>query len=55
MHSIDEGIRFDASLVGLAKVKPLQEGGLVTAANASQMCDGASGMMIVNERYTGSL
>jgi acetyl-CoA C-acetyltransferase len=50
MHNIDEGIRFDASLEGLAKVKPLQEGGVVTAANASQICDGASGMMIVNER-----
>jgi acetyl-CoA C-acetyltransferase len=49
-HAIDEGIRFDASLEAIAGVKPLQEGGIITAANASQVCDGASGVMVVNER-----
>ena len=50
MHTVDEGIRMDATLEGIAGVKLLQDGGVVTAANASQICDGASGVMVVNER-----
>ncbi|MEK9721460.1 MAG: acetyl-CoA C-acyltransferase, partial [Quisquiliibacterium sp.] len=50
MHNRDEGIRFDASLQGIAAVKLLAEGGRITAASASQICDGASGVMIVSER-----
>jgi acetyl-CoA C-acetyltransferase len=50
LHKVDEGIRFDASLEGIAGVKLLREGGVVTAANASQICDGASGVMVVSER-----
>jgi acetyl-CoA C-acetyltransferase len=49
-HTIDEGIRFDASLEGIAGVKLLREGGRITAANASQICDGASAVMVVSER-----
>ena len=41
MHTVDEGIRFDASLDGIAGVKLIAEGGRVTAATASQICDGA--------------
>lgn len=50
MHTVDEGIRFDASLEGIKGVKLLQEGGRVTAATSSQICDGASGVLVVNER-----
>jgi acetyl-CoA C-acetyltransferase len=50
MHTVDEGLRFDATLLGIQKVKLLQEGGVVTAANSSQVCDGATGVMVVNER-----
>jgi acetyl-CoA C-acetyltransferase len=50
MHTTDEGVRFDASLEGIGNVKLLQEGGAISAANASQVCDGASGVMVVNER-----
>ncbi len=50
MHTVDEGIRFDVSLDGIRGVKLLQEGGRITAATASQICDGASGVMVVNER-----
>ncbi|OYD60221.1 UNVERIFIED_ORG: acetyl-CoA C-acetyltransferase [Burkholderia sp. CF145] len=50
MHVVDEGIRFDASLEAISSVKLLTEGGVVSAANASQICDGASGVMVVNER-----
>ena len=49
-HTTDEGIRYDASAESLAAVKLLQEGGSITAANASQICDGASAVMIVSER-----
>lgn len=50
LHLSDEGIRFDATLEGIGSVKPLMENGVVSAANASQVCDGASGVLIVSER-----
>ncbi len=50
VHTVDEGIRFDATLDGIAGVKLLAEGGVCTAANASQICDGAAGLLVVNER-----
>jgi acetyl-CoA C-acetyltransferase len=50
MHAIDEGIRFDATLDGIRGVKLIAEGGRITAASASQICDGASGVLVVNEK-----
>lgn len=50
MHAVDEGIRFDATVEGIGSVKLLQEGGVITAANASQICDGATGVMVVSEK-----
>jgi len=50
LHRSDEGIRFDATLEKIQAVKLMREDGLLTAATASQMCDGASGVLIVNER-----
>jgi acetyl-CoA C-acetyltransferase len=50
LHTRDEGIRADATLEGIASVKLLQEGGKISAANASQICDGASGVLVVGER-----
>jgi acetyl-CoA C-acetyltransferase len=50
LHDRDEGIRYDASMEGLASLKTLKEGGKVTAGNASQICDGASGVLVVSER-----
>jgi acetyl-CoA C-acetyltransferase len=49
-HDTDEGIRFDVSLDGMKSVKLLREGGRITAATSSQICDGASGVMIVSEK-----
>ncbi len=49
-HDSDEGIRYDVSLDGMRAVKLLQEGGRITAATSSQICDGASGVMIVSEQ-----
>jgi acetyl-CoA C-acetyltransferase len=54
-HHIDEGIRFDATLDGIRGVKLISEGGRLTAASASQICDGASGVMVVNEKGLKSL
>jgi acetyl-CoA C-acetyltransferase len=48
-HRFDEGIRFDASLDGIRNVKLLTEDGRVTAATSSQICDGASAVMIASE------
>ena len=48
-HTIDEGIRMDATLEGIAGVKLLQEGGSLTAASSSQICDGASAALVVSE------
>ena len=50
LHVRDEGIRAEATLEGIASVKLLQEGGRISAANASQICDGASGVLVVSER-----
>jgi acetyl-CoA C-acetyltransferase len=55
LHTIDEGIRFDASLDAIKGVKLLSESGRLTAATSSQICDGASGVMIVNERGLAAL
>ena len=49
VHTIDEGIRFEGTLEAMRTVKLLQEGGQLTAATSSQICDGASGVMVVNE------
>jgi acetyl-CoA C-acetyltransferase len=50
MHTADEGIRATATLEQIGSVKLLAEGGRISAANASQICDGASGVLVVNER-----
>ncbi|MDQ1156135.1 acetyl-CoA C-acetyltransferase [Sphingomonas sp. SORGH_AS 950] len=49
-HVRDEGIRYDATLESIGAVKLLQEGGMISAANASQICDGASGVLVVSAR-----
>jgi acetyl-CoA C-acetyltransferase len=50
LHTVDEGIRFDVSLEGIKGVKLLREGGRITAATSSQICDGASAVMVVSEK-----
>jgi len=49
-HSADEGIRYEATLEATKAVKLLSEQGRLTAATSSQICDGASGVLVVNER-----
>lgn len=43
----DEGNRADTKLEGLVSLKPVIEGGLVTAGNASQLSDGASACVVM--------
>jgi len=49
-HTVDEGIRFDATLEGIQSVKKLSEDGKITAASSSQICDGSSAVLVVSER-----
>lgn len=49
MHVLDEGIRYDASMESLGTVKLMSEGGILTAASASQICDGSAAVMVVSE------
>ncbi len=49
-HIEDEGIRYDATTESIGSVQPLQDGSAISAANASQICDGAAGVLIVSER-----
>jgi len=48
--SNDEGPRPGTTLEGLASLKPVREGGVVTAGNASQLSDGASACVVMNAK-----
>ncbi|MBT0669529.1 acetyl-CoA C-acetyltransferase [Novosphingobium profundi] len=50
LHVRDEGIRYDATLESIQSVKLLAPDGMISAANASQICDGASAVLIVSQR-----
>ena len=49
VHERDEGIRAEASAASLASLKTIAPDGRITAGNASQICDGASGVLVVSE------
>jgi acetyl-CoA acyltransferase len=52
----DEGIRPGSSMETLAKLKPaFKEDGVVTAANSSQITDGAAAMLIMSEEKASQL
>ena len=57
MVTADEGIRADSSMESLAKLKPAfdPENGRVTAANSSQITDGASAVLIMSEEKAKEL
>ena len=44
----DEGPRADTTLEGLAKLKPVFDGGTTTAGNASQLSDGAAAAVLMD-------
>ena len=45
----DEGPRRDTTLEKMASLKPLREGGLITAALSSQISDGAAALLIASD------
>lgn len=49
VHTVDEGIRFEANLEGMQSLNALREGGVITAGTASQISDGAAAIMVANE------
>lgn len=51
VHAQDDGVRDDASLAGMAKPKPFfdKKYGNVTAANSSQITDGAAWLILASE------
>jgi acetyl-CoA C-acetyltransferase len=49
MFARDEGIRADATPESLALLKPIEQGGVVTAGNASQQNDAAAACLVVAE------
>ncbi|MEM0493329.1 MAG: thiolase family protein [Candidatus Thermoplasmatota archaeon] len=51
VFSSDEGIRRDASIESLSKLKPFfKEDGVITAGNASQITDGASAVVVMSKK-----
>ena len=46
----DETIRATTTLEGLAGLRTVQEGGIITAGISSQNCDGAAAMLVASER-----
>jgi acetyl-CoA acyltransferase len=54
--AMDEGVRRDTTLEGLAKLRPVfKKGGVVTAGNASQTSDGAAFTLVVSEAVVKAL
>ena len=50
----DEGNRPETTIEGLAALKPVIEGGLITAGNASQLSDGASACVVMEAKLAAS-
>ena len=48
--SSDEGIRFDTTYEGVAKIRPAMPGGVISAGNASQFSDGAAMAIVMNAK-----
>ncbi|MDE2571889.1 MAG: thiolase family protein [bacterium] len=50
----DEPIRHDASLEAMAKLKPLDKGGTITAGNAPGVNDGAAALVLASDEWARS-
>jgi acetyl-CoA C-acetyltransferase len=48
--AVDEGPRRDTTAEAMARLRPLTDGGRITAAVASQISDGASAVLVASER-----
>ena len=51
VYAVDDGVRADASMAGMAKLKPFfdKKYGNITAANSSQITDGAAWVLLASE------
>jgi acetyl-CoA acetyltransferase family protein len=52
---VDEGPRPGSSIEGLAKLRPINQGGFVTAGNASGINDGAAAIVVMSEEKAKEL
>ncbi|MDQ2681436.1 MAG: acetyl-CoA C-acyltransferase, partial [Candidatus Eremiobacteraeota bacterium] len=50
----DEAVRADASAEAMAKLKPLEAGGTITAANAPGVNDGAAALILADADYAAA-
>lgn len=50
LHKVDEGLRPQTNMESLAKLKPIMQNGRMSAACASQLCDGAGAVIVCNDR-----
>jgi acetyl-CoA C-acetyltransferase len=50
VHDCDEGVRANSTLESIGSVKLLVETGTLSAATASQIADGASGVLVASEK-----
>lgn len=55
VHDVDEGIRWEPDYESILALQPLQEGGVISAAFASQICDGSSAMLLASEKAVKEL
>jgi acetyl-CoA acyltransferase len=54
--AVDEGVRADTTVAGLAKLRAaFKEGGTVTAGNSSQMSDGAAAVLVMSRAKAEAL
>lgn len=49
-HQEDEGLRRNPVMEKMQSLDPLMEGGVITAASSSQICDGSAAVMLVSEK-----
>lgn len=55
LFETDEGIRSDTTIEKLAKLTPLNDEGVITPGNASQISDGASALVLASQRKVDEL
>jgi acetyl-CoA C-acetyltransferase len=56
LFELDECVRADTTVEGLAKLKPaFKPGGILTAGNSSQLSDGASALAVASEERAASM
>src|SRR5687768_17306698 len=56
LFDTDEGVRYDSSMEGLARLKPVfRNGGTVTAGNSSQTSDGAAAVVVMSRQRAEAL